>query len=164
VRHPTSCEALGTLLPELSNSKKILSRGKACEPTTFRTTMKPSLFRFPKRFQRRLYRSHFWMLWEWQCPICGYWSWTLQRALACFKQCRAKICRDDNFSILQSKGINNLRRDLAIYRLYRYCDVSPKEIAKFLKKKDTWVRERIGKIFKMLCLADKQCLFRDYFQ
>jgi len=29
VRHPTSCEALGTLLPELSDSKKILSRGKA---------------------------------------------------------------------------------------------------------------------------------------
>lgn len=79
---------------------------------------------------------------------------------------------DRNFWIAEnSKGF---RRKLAIYRLYRYLDVSPKNIAYGLG----WtverhgarygdapkVRDIIGEMFKFFCLTDNKCVFRRFLE
>ena len=55
------------------------------------------------------------------------------------------------------------RRNLAIYRLYRYCDKTPKEIAREIHGEESSIRRVIGETFKMLCVSDASCIFKDVF-
>ena len=55
----------------------------------------------------------------------------------------------------------SLRRDLAIYRLYKYCDYSPKMIASETNRRKELINRIIGDTFKKLCLSDNSCVFRD---
>jgi hypothetical protein len=59
--------------------------------------------------------------------------------------------------------IKRKRLEFAIYRLYRYLNLSPKEISNITQIQETRVRAIIGKVFKYLCLTDTSCIFKPYF-
>lgn len=64
-----------------------------------------------------------------------------------------------------SKQILVFRRDLAIYRLYRTCNMSPQIISSILSRKDsTRVKDTIGDVYRILCLSDEGCIFRFVFE
>lgn len=56
-----------------------------------------------------------------------------------------------------------LRKHLAIYRLYKYLDCSPKHIADLTDYSEGYIRQVIGEVFKALCLSDKECTFKHFF-
>jgi len=60
-------------------------------------------------------------------------------------------------------SLNKLRRDLAIYRLYRYCDEPPLLIAAKMELAEQTIKQTIGSTFKLLCLTDNQCIFKPFF-
>jgi len=68
-----------------------------------------------------------------------------------------------NLHILETTR-DRLRCDLAIYRLYRYCDWSPHKISDLTLFSKTQIQRIIGEVFKMLCLSDGKCVFRKYFE
>jgi hypothetical protein len=51
----------------------------------------------------------------------------------------------------------------AIWRLYRYDNVSPQQIAFFLGESPSSVQQLIGEVFKALCLSDESCTFKKLF-
>jgi len=53
-----------------------------------------------------------------------------------------------------------LRRNLAIYRLYRYQNIPMKLLIEISSLSSGSVKRIIGEVFKMLCIADKNCVFR----
>jgi hypothetical protein len=53
-----------------------------------------------------------------------------------------------------------LRRNLAIYRLYKYCNLSPTEIATQMLVSKGIIKNIIGNIFELLCLNDNSCVFK----
>jgi hypothetical protein len=74
--------------------------------------------------------------------------------------------------ILKTK--DDFRSSLAIYRLYRYCGLSPNLIADLLfllnwcrvvstlpEVARQYIKDTIGDVFKWLCLSDSQYIFRD---
>jgi len=56
---------------------------------------------------------------------------------------------------------NLLRRDFAIYRLYRYCDIPTKELSAITGTKEVYIRDIIGRVFKALCQSDEACVFKE---
>jgi len=74
------------------------------------------------------------------------------------------------------------RRKYAIYRLYRYCNLSPQEIVALLQddfafwngkvwpcdrnrhfyNQLTYIRKCIGQVFSELCIKDQKCVFRKF--
>lgn len=56
------------------------------------------------------------------------------------------------------------RRDFAIWRLYKYLNCDPKSIASGLGRPEAWVRVIIGSVFRALCLIDKECTLKPFFE
>ena len=75
------------------------------------------------------------------------------------------------------------RKRFAIYRLYRYLDLTPKEIAQLVEEDFEFyedkiyvppgrgntfyhrvynIRDIIGEVFSELCIQDKKCVFRKF--
>jgi len=78
----------------------------------------------------------------------------------------------------RGRTLDAFRRDLAIYRMYRYLAVPMSLIIDVVswanfshgaKWRDrysgywlTWVQNRIGHVFKILCLSDSHCAFQKF--
>ena len=60
------------------------------------------------------------------------------------------------------KSMIRLRRNLAIYRLYRYQNIPIKLLIKICQRRREWVMWIIGSVFRMLCMADEKCVLRKY--
>lgn len=58
---------------------------------------------------------------------------------------------------------DQLRRDLAIYRLYKM-DVPFKLLSAVTGFTPYYLRKKVGKVFGILCSADNQCPFHSYFK
>lgn len=119
---------------------------------------------------------------KFRCEICGVTHRTEGDVAECLAKCKQhgkKVSwKEDqinqNIIIIKelgtrAKGRNKLRFKLAIYRLYRYCDFSPKEIARRIYSPkchltEDRIRYIIGDVFKMLCQSDFSCVFRKYFE
>lgn len=67
---------------------------------------------------------------------------------------------EKNLKILDSCEKRTMRYCLAIYRLYRYCNYTPKDLAAETDLAEASVRAKIGQTFKILCIEDKTCVFR----
>lgn len=66
-------------------------------------------------------------------------------------------------------GTHLLRRHFAIYRLYRYCGLSPEEIQRILLERGIsttvqTLKKVIGETFGIICLSDKSCPFKKTFE
>lgn len=72
--------------------------------------------------------------------------------------------RDYDLNLLATARIPSYRKYLAIYRLYRYHNMTPKQIAYHASCPEDMVRKIIGLIFSELCRRDKKCVFRKYFR
>lgn len=61
-------------------------------------------------------------------------------------------------------GKNNIpeikRRNFAIYRLYRYCNLSPQKISHLTNFSLDIIKNIIADVFKYLCIADDKCIFK----
>jgi len=64
---------------------------------------------------------------------------------------------------LKNSSIDNLRRNLAIYRLYQYCDVPIRLIRAYAGLSASRIRDIIGSTFRLLCMSDTSCIFRPLF-
>ena len=62
----------------------------------------------------------------------------------------------------QSNAQNDFRSDIAIFRLYRFCDLRPKEISQLTGLNIDTIQKVIGRTFKGLCLANDNCIFKQY--
>jgi len=58
---------------------------------------------------------------------------------------------------------SRIRKNMAIYRLYRWLEFTPKEIAEITTISETGIQLMIGSAFKELCLRDKTCIFKKFF-
>jgi len=63
-----------------------------------------------------------------------------------------------------SRDREKKRYMFAVWRLYRYENVSPQQIAYFLGQSPSSVQQLIGEVFRMLCFSDKSCIFKDVFR
>jgi len=73
--------------------------------------------------------------------------------------------RKQNLGIIKKVGLRNFRAKLAIYRLYRYCDLSPHWISVAIENigvqtKENRIRDIVGEVFKALCVVDDKCVFK----
>jgi len=84
-----------------------------------------------------------------------------------WKQIGFNYCIIRNLNPKRKRGrlnsISQLRRDLAIYRLYRYQNIPMELLAKICQQNKSYLQNIIGRIFKMLCINDEKCVFRNYF-
>jgi len=72
--------------------------------------------------------------------------------------------RDYDLKLLASREVPSYRKYFAIYRLYRYHNMSPKQIAHISSYEEHKIRDIIGLIFAELCKKDRKCVFRKYFE
>ncbi|MDH7478078.1 MAG: hypothetical protein QHH17_06835 [Candidatus Bathyarchaeota archaeon] len=82
----------------------------------------------------------------------------IRRNLAIIKACPSympQLRRGQKPTKLQVR-----RKNFAIYRLYRYCDMSPEQIANATGKQPWYIQYIIGQVFKELCLKDRACAFK----
>jgi hypothetical protein len=111
------------------------------------------------------------------CEICGHtFSWNLpkEKIARHIRNCRALVekkrnyemkqkQRDYDLNLLATTGILSYRKYFAIYRLYSYHNMSPKQIAHHMSCSEKEVRNIIGLIFSELCRKDRKCVFRKFF-
>lgn len=76
--------------------------------------------------------------------------------------------RNRNIAIISEissrvRGIDSRRRNFAIYRLYRYCNLSPREISEVINCRKSTVERIIGRVFKENCAKDQKCPFKKFF-
>jgi len=93
-------------------------------------------------------------------------EWLVEEELKAEKRRRLNI--DKNLAIVKatrriSRGKLAERRLYAIYRLYRYIGMSPKEISEMTGSRLDTIQRSIGSAFKRLCLKN-QCVFATYFE
>ena len=60
--------------------------------------------------------------------------------------------------------MNVFRRNLAVYRLYRTCNLPPNVVASLTVKSLTKIGQIIGQTYRIMCLADEKCIFRFIFE
>jgi len=74
-----------------------------------------------------------------------------------------RIVRQFGGQRLKWRSVERLRRDLAVYRLNRYCDFSDKKIAEAVGLSVEKVKRIIGSTFRLLCMSDTSCIYRNIF-
>jgi len=74
-----------------------------------------------------------------------------------------KIVMQYSGQYLKRKSMARLRRDLAVYRLNRYCDLSDKQIAEKVGLSIGIVGRIVGSTFRLLCMSDESCVYRNIF-
>ena len=90
-------------------------------------------------------------------------DWT--KFMAIWKQIGFNYCiiRNLNSKIRgKGKSMLKLRRNLAIYRLYRYQNIPIKLLIKICQRRRERVMCIIGSVFRMFCMADEKCVLRKY--
>ena len=68
-------------------------------------------------------------------------------------------------NLLLKKGKNRnirFRRMFAIYRLYKYLNVSPKYISWRLNVSSNSINKIIGGAFRRICLTSDSCMFKEF--
>lgn len=95
-----------------------------------------------------------------QCSICGVAVLLPWRHLKDHEEKEKEEMISANLKILKDSQSSSLRKKLAIYRLYKYANLSSEEIARLTDQDETYVREIISDMFVALCLPDKKCVFR----
>lgn len=105
------------------------------------------------------------------CEVCGKSFVGKRMRDRCQKRCLEKEWQKKqarrNLLIIRKlrkrgvvrKGLRKTRLDLAVYRLYRYCDWPVERISKKLKIRSDTVHRIIGRVFATLCISDKECVF-----
>jgi hypothetical protein len=53
-----------------------------------------------------------------------------------------------------------MRKKIAVYRLYKNCNLTPKQIVEKTQMNITTVQNIIGKVFAVLCFNDDKCVFK----
>lgn len=96
------------------------------------------------------------------CRICGSRYASALEARRCEKDDFREQQIEKNLDIAKSAK-QKYRRDLAVYRLYRYCNLSPEEISQDYGTVTT-IKRIIGEVFGALCISDKACPFKDFFE
>ena len=98
------------------------------------------------------------------CPLCGKRHYDLFYA----KNCIREHLIEKNLLIATDEKNPTWRRHLAIYRIYRYLDEPPQNIASRLGWFDKRgygqadrVRKIIGRVFSVLCVSDEKCVFKE---
>jgi hypothetical protein len=111
------------------------------------------------------------------CDSCGrtFGFHTSQRSLERHEHtCRALIEKKqlDNrrekekqydLKLLVTSGVPSYRKCLAIYRLYRNGNMTPKQLALHSSCSEGKIRDIIAYVFAELCKKDTKCVFREYF-
>jgi len=69
----------------------------------------------------------------------------------------------------RNNAISTKRKKFAVYRLYRYLDLSPQEITLRLLDLKIWMKEKvvrkiIGEVFAEECLRSQQCVFKPFLE
>jgi len=105
------------------------------------------------------------------CPLCRQQiiDYNFEKH---FKLCKKKKWLEEqierNLKLIKKlkkskKRIDVLRKQFAIYRLYRTCNWGPKEIATRLEMDSFYIQTIIGRVFRNLCLQENTCVFREIF-
>jgi hypothetical protein len=66
-----------------------------------------------------------------------------------------------NILIYSNEDNSKFRRQLAVYRLFRYFDMQPDEIADLLHAPIGKVKWCIGEAFRQLCIRNDKCVFKN---
>ena len=76
------------------------------------------------------------------------------------------IIRNLNKKLGKSRGKHRLRfrRNLAIYRLYRYQNIPIKLLMEISSLSRGSIKRIVGEIFKVLCISDEKCVFKTYLE
>lgn len=96
------------------------------------------------------------------CSSCGQLYCEERTALKCSQDHHKEELRIKNWKIIEESKVGSLRWVMAIWRLYRYLDMSPKEISHRVKMSKTYIRGLVGSVYKHLCLTNKKCVLRDF--
>jgi hypothetical protein len=118
------------------------------------------LFCDKRKLRRRVLKDFY------VCPFCGdvIHQFSLEDHISqhVFDQWKRQVTL--NWRIIENPNIQKFRRNLAVYRLYRYLGFNLHMLSRLTGLKYDAVQRIIGETFKLLCLTDQQCIFKKFFE